>query len=256
MDKIKNYMHIGQELLVSDVVTEIQKRRFAPELCILDCGAGHGGTTISLAAAFPQAQITALTISDEQSKEIQKNVAGFIGSRSNIDVWVQNVFDCTGHNTFDVIVGIDSLCQMGNTLQLYKLLFDMLKPEGIFVISDTFLCDGKSGFREYFNRHWQSDIVLCEDFLTSVLAAGFQIELLKDNSNLQLPFWKLSVAYSELLLQNRLAENPDRTTASQTFHMSMIFATQNREIAYYKAILKKGDGQRNSFQPAQPGRSG
>jgi len=98
-----------------------------------------------------------------------------------------------------------------------------------------------SDFLSYFDCHWESNMVLFEDFLIAVRRVGFIVEEIKNISIEQLPFWKLSSAYSTFVLENNsLDENKKkRIKDSKNFHDAMANAYLKNDIAYYKIILKK-----------------
>ncbi|WP_155701617.1 SAM-dependent methyltransferase [Paenibacillus psychroresistens] len=241
LEKIRNYMHSGQELVVSDVIQEIHKRcESKTTIDVLDCGAGHGATSISVAQGVNGSQVTALTLSRDQVKEIEENVASLsMGDRVN--VLYQNVFDYEVTDTHDIIIGIDAFCQMGSIDKLFKILFDSLKSNGHLIIHDIFALNPHSEFYEYFNNYWQSDIQNLKDFISVVLEIGYKLEIIENTTTLQMPFWKLSLAYSEVMLNSKKTNelDSDKLKASREFHVAMMAAHYNRDVGYYKIILKK-----------------
>jgi precorrin-6B methylase 2 len=237
-------MHSGQEMLVTDVIQEIRKRCESDTIDVLDCGAGHGATSISVAQAISESHVTALTLSRDQVVEIEENAASLSVS-DRVRVLYQDVFEYNVADTHDIVIGIEAFCQMGDPDRLFQILFDCMKSNGHLIIHDIFALQRSSAFYEYFNDYWQSDIQNLHDFIRAVLEVGFHLELMEYTTPLQLPFWKLSLAYSEVMLHGNDSQTSDSESlkeslnASRKFHENMIAAHRNRDVGYYKIILKK-----------------
>lgn len=236
ISKIRHYLHLGQESLINRLLSkgfyERQPRN------VLDCGAGHGGTSLYIADNF-SLPVCALTVSDEQTAIIERRAIES-GNSHLISNKCDNIFDTSFETLFTHIVGVDAFCQMGNPAILFKKLNSFLEPSGLVLVSDYFVERKTSEIAEFFNSYWASDITTIEETVESAFQAGLTLQHLSDITQQQIPFWNLSIAHSNILLQ-KIQDNSERKRleGSKVFHSAMKSAFHKGYLAYKQIIFKK-----------------
>lgn len=234
--KIRHYLHFGQELLLNKLLSGVFLETLPRN--ILDCGAGHGGTALYIADNY-SIHVVALTISDAQAAIIEKRV---IDSRNDqlISVKCDNVFDADFGACFTHIVGIDAFCQMGDPATLFRKLSSFLMSNGLVVVSDYFARRKDSDITAYFDSYWSSNITTIEETIASAWQAGLILHRLSDVTEQQLPFWSLSIAHSNIILQQTEDEmEKRRLEGPRSFHSVMKSAFRAGDLTYKQIIFRK-----------------
>jgi cyclopropane fatty-acyl-phospholipid synthase-like methyltransferase len=239
LERLKHLLVSGQERLTSRLA------RMLIDSCpssarILDCGAGHGGTTIHLVENYG-VDVSALTLADSQAKQIKSNAEKACVSKK-ISVIVGNVFKHNfGSSGFDAIIGTDAFCQMGNPQKLYKILSKLLNPGGVIVLSDYFVSRKSNSFIPRFNSYWQSDITTVSETLDGVNKTQLQLTKFDNITPKQAPFWRLSIAHSEILLEKNCIDSEERRRlkGSLKYHREMSNAFEDGFIHYCQMCFKR-----------------
>jgi cyclopropane fatty-acyl-phospholipid synthase-like methyltransferase len=230
-EHLKWLMHSGQENTGEMLVEFI--RPWLREPRVLDCGAGLGGTALLLASRY-RFSTDALTLSPAQRKTIdaQAREQGLSGLVTAIEgdafdpLWWDDV-------PYDLIVGIDAFCQMGSPNKLFQVLARLQRPASVLAISDHFAQDCGSRIASYYNDYWVSEITTIDTTISALFAAGYRLRRLRDTSEMQIPYWELSAAYSELPQDDRTSE---RRLETKAFHQAMAAAYRNGEMRYYQIV--------------------
>lgn len=133
---------------------------------ILEIGCGWGSLTLFMAAAYPQATITAVSNSHRQREficaEAQRR------GLSNIHVITANIIDFAPKNMFDRIVSVECFEHMRNHKVLFARLATWLRDEGrVFVHvfthrTVTYLFEDK-GDDDWMSRHFFSGGIMPSD---------------------------------------------------------------------------------------------
>ena len=207
---------------------------------LLDLGCGNGGTSLYL-KLLSDMKITALTISRSQEQEV-KRVVNQIGLSRKIDVKEINIFNYGGKDDlFGGILALESISQIGNIRGLMKKLNNLLAPNGILVISDVFLKSQNDKLRRDFNYYWKSDLSCVGDLMDSVSEQRLNITQILDFTEREIPFWKLSIAYSKSLLHVNTQEFSGMKKLQMSIKYESILreALAKREIVYLIAVIEK-----------------
>lgn len=233
IEYLKYILVRGQDNLVESIQKQIPH---GIEL-ILDCGAGHGGTSFYLALTN-NCKVHPLTLSEEQFELIKERSKKLYLS-DNIFPILGNIFDVSlEQHQYDIIIGTDAFCQMGNPEVLLPKLNAALKPGGRIIINDYFSDDDQ--FKDYFNNYWKSDVSEIKYFLDKALEAGLTMVELKNNTRNQLLFWKISISHSAKLLEKaQNEEEKNRLINSKKFHKFMYKNFSSEKAQYYSIVLEK-----------------
>lgn len=240
IERIRHLMIMGQEILTNNLCQLLMRNN--PKL-VLDCGAGHGGTSIYIAENH-QIQVHALTISQAQADLIKTNIAAS-GLEKLITVETNDIRNKDmSDDRFDGIIGTDAFCQMGSHDTLFKRLHAALNLGGQLIIADYYANPEKllgQSFKQRFDAYWTSDISSVALTLDAALSAGFTIREFKDCTTLQLPFWRLSVAHSAISLSQEQdpPSEQERFEQSRLFHLDMLHAFEERAASYNILVLEK-----------------
>jgi len=236
ISKIQHYLHWGQESLINRILSKGFYERQPHN--ILDCGAGHGGTSLYIADNF-SVPVCALTVSDEQAAIIKERSIES-GNSHLISIKCDNIFDTCFETLFTHIVGVDAFCQMGDPPILFKNLSSFLETSGLVLVSDYFVECKTSEIAEFFNSYWSSNITTIEETVESAFQTGLTLQYLSDITQQQIPFWNLSIAYSNILLQkvHNYSERK-RLEGSKIFHSAMKSAFRKGDLVYKQIIFKK-----------------
>jgi SAM-dependent methyltransferase len=224
--RLRYLMHRGQERTVDDLLMDAF-RHGAPSN-VLDCGAGHGGTSIRIAERH-QVGVDALTISPQQARLIEDQ-ARVLGVRNLVRPVVADIFgDRLPSETYDLVMGVDAFCQMGKPAVLFRTLRARQRRGGVLAVSDTFL-ERDDNMRRRFNDYWRSRITLVADTTNALTAAGYTIVSVNDTSRLQLPFWRLSIAYGDA------SPSTPRRQRSMTFHRDLVSGFTSGVLRYLRVV--------------------
>ena len=129
--RIKYLLFVGQEKLVSHVCNNFSNVNFQK---VLDCGCGHGGTSIFLAENY-NINVVGITISRQQVLQTKRFVT-MAGLQHLVDVRLMNIFECDFADAeFDGVINIDSFCQIGNFERLLSVLSKIMRQNAKLVIT-------------------------------------------------------------------------------------------------------------------------
>lgn len=231
--QIQGVLIEGQSVLTQNIIDLIPPGN--PE--ILDIGCGHGGTAFHYLNQRA-GDIHALTISDRQA-ELVRVRAGKLGIENRIRIITDNILTHDfAEQQFDVLLGVESFCQIDHTEQLAGVVERILKPGGLLILSDYYSADAE--FKQKFDLHWRCAVKPFETLVDDFKRYGVRIKEKQDLTRIQAPFWKLSALHSELKLQSPLPpEEKERITASKAFHEYMYDAFMDRVGQYYITVFEK-----------------
>lgn len=232
VDRLKHLMRVGQDRTVSDLLGPVFEAH-KPQT-VLDCGAGHGGTAITIAERYGT-PVDALTISPEQS-EITEVSATELQVRHLVRPLTANVLKLTASHfnaRYDLIFGIDAFCQIGLPEIMYRGLRRLQESGGVLAVSDNFL--GKDSIlKSEFDRYWTSDITREGETLRALRSAGYRIMTTTDTTYEQIPFWSLSIAYS--LAKIDQSPDNDRPRESLKFHRMLRRGFEVGSLKYLRIV--------------------
>jgi hypothetical protein len=102
-----------------------------------------------------------------------------------------------GDQVFDAAVAIDSSCHFDREAWFNHLSL-RVRPGGRVFIGDSFA--RREEFREQFDLYFMTRIGTLDEYRIAATRAGFRLERVLDVTTRAAGFWKLSAAYSRLLL--------------------------------------------------------
>ncbi|KAM3414922.1 hypothetical protein BST61_g10063 [Cercospora zeina] len=112
-----------------------QKVKEIPQLKALDCGAGPGTISASLAAYFPQGHIIATDLSADVVAQAQAH-AEKVGA-SNMSTQVASIFELPfPDNEFDLVHAQQILCHLNEPLPAVKEMLRVCKPGGVVALRE------------------------------------------------------------------------------------------------------------------------
>lgn len=163
---------------------------------VLDAGCGVGGTAFLLATHF-HCQVEGISIirwhinRANAMKAKQKDIENRV-SFSCQDYRNTNFAD----ESFDVIIGIESICHATPKSAFLNEAFRLLKPGGRLVMTDYFLRATRSEKEARTLKNWSkawaiNDFIVEDEFLSLIKETGFQTCMVKDLSRETLPSVKL-----------------------------------------------------------------
>ena len=233
-ERLRYLMHSGQEVNSSSFFHQI--RRMMQFGHVLDCGAGFGGNSWILADRY-HSTVDALTISPGQVEHMQI-LFGQYGLLGSIAPKLGNAFasDWWHGQPYDLIIGFESFCQMGNPTALIRNLSRFQTPGGVIGISDHFMRRKESRIARYFDEYWVSDSSELGEMLVALNNSGYRLESLRDRTDGQIPYWRLSQAYSMLPTQDR---SDDRRSQTFEFHRAMESGYINGDVQYVQLIARR-----------------
>ena len=241
LDRVRYLLFAGQEnttRLVCEGVATGSLRR------VLDCGCGHAGTAIFLSQNHAPESITGITLSAEQHKQATQYIAQ-ADQKHRIKVQIQDVFELpeVTDTPFSAMYGLESFCQIGRMPRLFQALQEVLEPGAAVSISDYFTTSAHAQIKPRFDEYWRSDVSTLAETLDAALSHGFRLQLVEDYTLRQVPFWRLSVAYSRLMLQHtQVLENKAesaRLQESEEFHGELAEAFEGGQLLYYRLLLTR-----------------
>ncbi|MEV6156052.1 class I SAM-dependent methyltransferase [Nonomuraea sp. NPDC052129] len=234
-DRLRATMHDGQERNVHVLLR--RARRWHGNISkALDCGAGLGGTSFLLADQYG-IDVTSLTIVPEQVDFIAAQTAKLALQGKVVPVVGDAHSDTWWNGTaYDLVIALDAVCQIGDPATLFPSLAAMQPAGGVLAIADHFVSSCNSSIARYYNTYWVSAIGDLRTCLSAIEQAGYRIRLVVDASESQLPYWKLSLAYSSLAEKDR-TEIRRRETAH--FHSAMLSAYRAGEVQYFHVIASR-----------------
>ena len=145
---------------------------------ILDLGAGTGLELIELFRRFPNANITAVDISENMLEKLKEREFG-----NKVKTICGNFFDVDFGNNYDAVISTSALHHflINNKLELYKKIYNSLKEGGIFLNSDKIVdtnqeeLDAIKFYNENINNKPHIDTPLSIEHEVEILEkAGFK----------------------------------------------------------------------------------
>jgi SAM-dependent methyltransferase len=234
-ERLKSLMHVGQERTVSRLLRLAGQRIEAQR--ILDCGAGLGGAAFQIADRYGTS-VDALTIVPVQAEFIRDR-AKILDLAGPVRAIVGDIFDVSAWwdgAPYDLIIGFDAFSQMGRHGDLFEELRSLQSSGGVLAFSDHYAVDRANGIARYYNDYWVSDISTLPDTLLALTGSGYRIRRVVDMSDEQIPYWEISIAYSQLSTPDR-PENRRYETAD--FHRAMRDAYRDGTMQYYQIVASK-----------------
>lgn len=145
---------------------------------ILDLGAGTGLELIELFKRFPDANITAVDISENMLERLKEREFG-----NKVKTVCGNFFDVDFGDNYDAVISTSALHHflIGDKLELYKKIHNSLKVGGIFLNSDKIVdtnqeeLDAVEFYNENINNKPHIDTPLSIEHEVEILEkAGFK----------------------------------------------------------------------------------
>jgi SAM-dependent methyltransferase len=243
IERLRYLMCVGQES-----TTRLACKSFAgrPFQRILDCGFGHGGSSIYLAENY-QLPVTGISLS-EQQLQLARDFVQRAGVQDLVDLKIANILELDpAEGRFDGFLAVESLCHIAPLDRLFGRLAKLLEGGSLLTIIDYYIAShagtsaGASAFKERFDAYWHTDINSLDSLLSAAQRHGFSISEVRDLTDVQLPFWGLSQSHSTLALSGAVGEIDEtekkRLEASRAFHHQMRQAFLKRNLSYYKLRL-------------------
>ena len=153
---------------------------------VLDAGCGIGGATVFLAEKYPAVRFTGITFGSEQVKvaEDLAQVRGVAGTTK----FVYGDFCATGFplDQFDAVFLIESAVYASDKRGLFREMYRVLKPGGVFVVVDVFrtnrpLSPVLETVCRWFCHSWRVPPLRSVDDVTTILdGEGFYDIVMRD----------------------------------------------------------------------------
>lgn len=237
--RIKYFLFVGQQNLTNYACNNFSNGEFQK---VLDCGCGHGGTSIYLAQNY-NIGVVGITVSRQEVLEAKRFVR-MARLQHLADIRLMNIFESNFADAeFDGGIDIDSFCHMGDLERLFSILWRIMREGGKIVICDYFINKATNDFKGIFDSYWRADVSTLQQLLEASCGKGFVIRNVKDMTTSQIPFWKLSIAYTKILLGSKKIESDQREkqrlTESLRYHQDLVQAFLNGDMYYYGLVLEK-----------------
>jgi len=165
---------------------------------ILDVGCGLGGTSLFLAAEYG-ARVTALSPVRRHLIHVAR-LARKAAVADRVTPLYGDAHALEGPPRFDAALSFGATTYFDRQ-EYFRSLARVVRRGGHVFIEDTFL--GRPELAEPFNVYWTSNIGWSSEYERAASAAGFEALAVEDVSRDAAGFWKLSVAYSRMLLDDR-----------------------------------------------------
>lgn len=192
-EKAEGYDDVHMKMIKNkDRITELMPE----DTCrVLDLGAGTGLELISLYERFPEARVTAMDISENQLKMLEKRPFA-----DKLQLVCGDFFETDFGGGYDAVISSAALHHFDEPekRELYKKIFDCLKSGGVFINSDRVLdtyeqqLDNFELFRTDPThwRHFDTPLALCreETLLTETGFRAFRHEVLPQGENYMLTY--------------------------------------------------------------------
>lgn len=192
-EKAEGYDDVHMKMIKNkDRITEL----LPGDACrVLDLGAGTGLELLSLYERFPEARVTAVDISENQLKMLEKRPFA-----DKMQLVCGDFFDTDFGSDYDAVISSAALHHFDEPEKrvLYKKIFDCLKNGGVFINSDRVLdtyeqqLDNFELFRTDPThwRHFDTPLSLCreETLLTETGFRSFRHEVLPQGENYMLTY--------------------------------------------------------------------
>ena len=180
------------------------KLNIKPTDNVLDVGCGIGGPMRNI-SLFTNANIIGVTINEYQVK--RGNELNKLYNLDNKCKLILNDFcklDKFADNTFDKIYAIEATCHSGNRNNVFKQIYRVLKPNGLFMSTEWCLISNKYNKKNKFHNKIKynieygnalPDLITEKDCIKSFKEEGFNIieSYNLDEYSLslgQIPWWK------------------------------------------------------------------
>jgi tocopherol O-methyltransferase len=162
---------------------------------VLDIGCGLGGAALYLAEKLGT-RVTALTPVPGHVTEVAR-LAAQAGLAGRVRALRGDAHALEGLGRFDAALALGATNYFDRP-RFFAGLATLLPAGGRLHIEDTFL--GRPELAPPFNDYWSSNVGWLDDYDAAAARSGFVRVGLEDVTRAAAGFWRLSVAYSELLL--------------------------------------------------------
>jgi tocopherol O-methyltransferase len=176
---------------------------------IFDVGCGLGGTALFLAGEFG-ARVTALSPVARHLSWVRR-FADEAGLGGRVVPQLGDAHALDGAARFDVALSFGATTYFDRVVY-FEGLARVVRPGGWVFIEDTFL--GRAALAAPFDAYWTSHIGWPGEYEAAATRSGFETVAMEDVSRDASGFWKLSVAYSRILLDGDSAEEAAARRAS------------------------------------------
>ena len=170
---------------------------------ILDVGCGLGGTALFFAAEFG-ASLTALSPVARHLVCVEA-FARDAGLSARVQPLLGDAHELHGSPRFDAVVSFGATTYFDRA-EYFRGLARIVRPGGWVFIEDTFL--GRAELAAPFNDYWTSNIGWHREYEAAAQQNGFELVDVRDVSIETAGFWRLSVAYTKVLMQTEPGSAP------------------------------------------------
>jgi len=234
--ELKKRIHDAQEAVLHESLLAWRLHDKLAGRRILDAGCGLGGTALLLAAAG--AHVTAQTICAPHA-EIVKELAMQAKVAHLVDVRVGDVGEMTDTEAFDDIVSFEASCYFDRAA-FFAAASRALRPGGRVLLVDLFA--GRDDVKPLFDGTWRTDLGTLESYERAAEMAHFERGPVDDISKRCAPFWDLTRADSERLLQACTdVDERARLTQSLASHVALQTLARDGGLKHLRAVFTKGN---------------
>lgn len=165
---------------------------------LLDVGCGLGGSALYFAENYG-ARVTGLTPIPGHLKWVQ-HFAERAGVSELVSVEEGDAHTVPGEGRFDAAYAFGAVNYFDRYVW-FRRLAGLLRASADVFIEDTLYTN--PAHAAPFNEYWLSNMGGREEYIDAARAAGFELVRLDDVTREAAAFWRVSVAYSEMLLRDR-----------------------------------------------------
>ena len=167
---------------------------------VLDVGCGLGGTSLFLASELG----STMTSLSPVARHLEHTVrfAQEVGVRERVQPLLGDAHELVGPPRFDAALSLGATPYFDRE-GYFESLARALRPGGCVFIEDTFI--GRAELAAPFNEYWTASLGWLHDYVAAAALHGFDLFRFEDVSRDAAGFWKLSVAYSRVLCEERAA---------------------------------------------------
>ncbi len=163
---------------------------------LVDVGCGLGGSCLYFAERFG-ARVTGITPIPGHVGWVNR-FAHEAGLDQRVRAELGDAHAIPGHDRFDAAYAFGAVNYFDRPLWFERLL-ELLRPGAHVCIEDTLFIDRAMAVP--FNEYWLSNMGTRDDYISAARASGFELVRLDDVTGEATGFWRLSLAYSRMLLE-------------------------------------------------------